>query len=120
MLTVVPEGSACRSRDNFEDCATLHDVASSTRTRTPKRLPHAALWRWPRPTGFCDFRSCCIEFTLGQKVVHPPCQSEFCKSLCSLQIVVLQGRRSGPVCPRAVGVRQFVAQPRGRYFGSVT
>src|SRR4029077_10361868 len=29
-LTVALEGRACRSRDNFEDCAALHDAVSST------------------------------------------------------------------------------------------
>src|SRR6266700_5553780 len=42
-FTVVPEGTSCRSFDIFEDCPSLHDAVSSTRSRTAVRLPHAAL-----------------------------------------------------------------------------
>src|SRR5712671_7172582 len=51
-LTVASEGSACRSRDNFEDCAALQDAVSSTKIKTLRPFPHAALWRSPRPVGF--------------------------------------------------------------------
>src|SRR5438309_3385338 len=42
--------------------------------------------------------------------VHGSCQSQFGKSLHSYGIMSLGVRRFGPVCPRAEGVRQFVAE----------
>ncbi len=41
--------------------------------------------------------------------MHGSCQSRFCKSLESLEIIAVGVRRSEPLCPRARGVRQFVA-----------
>src|SRR6266851_9244488 len=42
-FTVVLEGTASRSFDIFEDCATLHDAVSSTTSRRAVGLPHVAL-----------------------------------------------------------------------------